>query len=58
LGEIADGSAVVIMPTMFMRHWVETHFDREVLRAIAAEHAGVTKVIFEPRPASRVLKGR
>jgi chromosomal replication initiation ATPase DnaA len=58
LGEIADGSAIVIMPTMFTRHWVETHFDRHVLHAVAAEHAGVTRVIFEPRDRRRADKLR
>jgi hypothetical protein len=68
LGEIVDGCATVVMPTLFRKNWVRTYYDEDVLQAVAAEYPGTVKVVFavattvlperQPSDAERKQAGR
>ncbi len=36
----------MIVPTLFLKDWMTSHYEKQVLDAIAAEHPGTVKVIF------------
>ncbi|SES70694.1 chromosomal replication initiator protein DnaA [Oceanicella actignis] len=48
-----DGAAVLTAPTNFIGDWVERHYGDVLVRNIAAEFDGVTRLKFVVRPARR-----
>jgi len=46
LGDIADGTATVVVPTRFLSSWLRDHYESKVLHAVAGEHPEVRRVTF------------